>query len=82
MTNNEDVPDWLIDFFTAILNRKTIEKVEFYEDKEGKLHNFICCLEHVFDSEVDDEGEWTNILFSKLNMSATVYWEGNIHEVL
>ena len=81
LTDERQIPKWLVDFFGAVLERRVIDHTEFIETSASKEFYFLHALEDILPGEWDDEGEFTSIYFLKHNICATVWWMGNTYEV-
>ena len=81
LTNIHQLDNWLIDLFTAVLEKREVDHTEFDYQPERGIYSFLNYLEDILPGEWDDEGEFTSIYFPKHNICATVLWLGNTYTV-
>jgi len=87
LTNNklsvDGFPNWVIELFTALLNKQEIEEATFDngDTSEQDLSNLIFGLKRMIDAEWDDYGEYTSVKLNKISYEFTIYWVGDCFSV-
>lgn len=80
---DRNVPSWLLDFFTAILEGRETGRVKYSLNKNesGDVINFLAELEEILEADWDDYGEGIEIVFPKLKMYGHISRESGLYEV-
>ncbi len=79
----QDIPDWFMDFFYCILTQTEKDKTRFTFENYKKCDpfNFIADLHDVVDFELIDTGEDMTLIFYRLSIKAYISLEDDIYLV-